>query len=69
MNTEQAKQKRYKIVNIHRNFKRNSKYEDLKNFVYAELRDEDDNLEISGSLYYILEEIINRGYLLEGDIL
>ena len=57
--------KKYKIVNIHRNFKRNN-----GRFIYAQLRDADtDELIISSDLDYILESININSYILVGDII
>lgn len=57
---------RYRIINIHRNKKRNFGI-NIENLFYAELRDSDNNLIIGGTLNYILDEILVRNYILEND--
>lgn len=55
---------KYKIVNIHRNFKRNG---DSK-IVYAELREAETNkLSISATLDYIMEAVWERNLKLVDD--
>jgi len=68
MSINQTKQKRFKIVNIHRNFRRN-KGTGLEYFVYADLVDEDNTMYISADLNYIFEQIEKYGYLLVDDVL
>lgn len=58
--------RKFKIVNIHRNFRRN-KDSIIENLIYAELRDEYNQLWIASTLDYILEEVENRGYILVDD--
>lgn len=57
---------KYKICNIHRNFKRN-KGTIFENFFYAHLVDENNEVVISAGIDYILEEIIKRGFELVDD--